>query len=255
MSKRLFKVFAIVIIVTAAATIILSFREMTHKNEGQTIKKGKWYNGSQENAWLMPYSGNNFKYFSFLSYYIADNAYVNDKVCRAVTGAYKICEKTAPGVMFRHMEGSNYGGGSMWWHRTHRNGTSIDFMIPKIKDGKQFTSLDDLANLHYFLDFDNNGNFKNARYIPIFSGIVERIGKGCKLDFESAAAHILALDDACRKEGISIRKVIIKLEYKNKIFSTPSGKEILKRKIPFATKISKATNAAHDEHYHIDFKI
>ena len=254
--KRIILITAGVIVLTISTVILwASFREMFHTNKGKSISTGYRSNGTLTNAWLMPYSGKNFKYFSFISYYLADNAYVNDKVCRAVTEAYKICETTSPGIEFRLMEGSNYEGGPMVWHRTHQTGVSIDFMIPKSRNGKQFTLLDHWGYLHYLLSFDDEGKLKPQHNIPVISKLLNSMTDGSMLDFESSASHILALDDACKKEGVSIRKVIIKLEYKEKLFKTPAGKKLLARGIPFATRISKITNALHDDHYHIDFKV
>jgi len=257
MKKRKIFFTLIVTILTASVLMLLfvSWHELTYNNKGNSSITGYRFKGSLHNPWLLPYSGKNFKYFSMFSYYIADNAYVHNKVYNVIIRSYQICEKTAPGVEYRYMEGSNYQGGPMNWHRSHQTGVSVDFMIPKVKNGKQFKVLDNLGYLHYWLDFDNNGYLKDKQHIPVVSGIIETLGKETHIDFESTAAHILALARACKEENIVIRKVIIKPEYRKKIFGTPSGKKLLAMGVPFASKISHQTNAAHDEHYHVDFKL
>ena len=247
----------VVILVSA-----LSAREVFYNNKGVSISHGTRSNGSLENAWLVPYSGSNYKYFSFYSFYIMDNAYLNDKVCRALEAAYKTCELTAPEVFYRYMECSDHDGGPVYFHKSHRNGLSVDFMVPKLKNGETFTSLDSWGLAHYFLEFDNTGKLRNTypflNFIhPYFSGIVGRylIDEDIEVDFESMAKHILALDDACKREHISIRKVIMKLEFKDEFFKTPTGQKVKARGVPFAQKLSTAVNNMHDDHYHIDFKI
>ena len=241
---------------------VLSAREVFHTNKGESISHGSRSDGSLENAWLLPYSGKNYKYFSFYSYYIMDNAYLNNKVCTALEDAYKTCETSTPEIFYRYMECSDHDGGPVYFHKSHRNGLSVDFMVPKIRNEETFTSLDSWGFAHYFLEFDNTGKLTNTypflNYIhPSLSNIVGRylIDEDVKVDFENMAKHILALDDACKKEHIAIRKVIMKLEYKDEFFKTPSGKKVKARGIPFAQKLSPAVNGMHDDHYHIDFKI
>ena len=115
---------------------IFSIPELIYKNKGKSKSIGKIGSGKLENAWLIPYSGENFKYFSFISYYLMKNGYLHSKVHDTLLGAYKICEKTCPETYFRLMECANKKGGKMAIHNTHQNGMSVDFMVPKIKNGK-----------------------------------------------------------------------------------------------------------------------
>ncbi len=241
---------------------ILSARELFHTNSGESISHGTRFDGWLENGWLMPYSGDNFKSFSSFSYYLMDNAYLNDKVQRAVTESYKICETTAPGITFRYMEASDHSGGPVYFHHSHRNGLSIDFMVPKIKDGKPYTSLDGWGLAHYFLEFDNDGCLRPI--YPYLNNIHPALSRwvgqhwlddDVKIDFESMARHILALDDACKKENIAILKVILKIELLDEFYSTPSGRKVKARGIPFASKLTTAVNGMHDDHYHVDFRV
>ncbi len=60
----------------------------------------------------------------------------HSKVYQTLIDSYKECQRTCPDVDFKIMECSNKKGGQMLIHKTHQNGLSVDFMIPK-KKGKQ----------------------------------------------------------------------------------------------------------------------
>lgn len=221
--------------------LILSIPEIFYTNQGKSKAIGYVWNGALENPYLIPYSGPNFRYFSPFSYYILNNAYLHSSVAGIVSLAYKECEKTCPGIQFRLMECANKNGGKMYIHRTHQNGLSVDFMIPKKKDEDQSRLFDKLGIWHYLLEFDNQG--------------VLKFNKNIEIDFESMAKHILAIDHAARKLNLKIKKVIFKIELKDELFATENGKELKRRGIYFAQSLSETVNKLHDDHYHIDFEI
>ena len=134
---------------------------------GTSIAYGSTSNGSLENAYQLDYRTPNAKYFSPISYYLMDNAFVNSKVYNTVFDAYKECESTCEGTKFRFMECSGEKGGRILIHRTHRNGLSVDFMVPKIKSGKQYKWYDRLGLWHYLLNFDSNGNLIGDKKVSI----------------------------------------------------------------------------------------
>src|SRR5688572_27517500 len=115
------------------AVCILSIPEIIHENKGVSISTGSVRNGKLQNGWLMPFSGKNFHYFSQVSYFLLNNAYVHSDVHATLMDAYKSCEKTCPGREFVLMECSQKRGGRMLFHWTHQNGVSADFMVPKKK--------------------------------------------------------------------------------------------------------------------------
>ncbi|MEN0047691.1 MAG: hypothetical protein AAF806_11585, partial [Bacteroidota bacterium] len=137
----------------AAAAVILSIPELIYENEGNSKAIGSPGNGQLENPHLMPYSGENFRYFSPLSYYILDDAYLHSKVRSTLLSAYEECKKTCEGTKFRVMECANKAGGKMLLHRTHQNGLSVDFMVPKKRGEQQSKWLDWLGLWHYLLEF------------------------------------------------------------------------------------------------------
>ena len=78
-------------------------------------------------------------------------------------------------------------------HRTHANGTSVDFMVPLRNEAGEVVELHaSVTNmLGYAVKFDDQGR---------------RAGQ--HIDFEAMAKHLLALDKAARANGIAIRRVI-----------------------------------------------
>jgi len=199
-----------------------------------TVSNGKLINGK-----LMPYRGENFSYFDQESY-LNSRAFVNGKVKLAVLETYSALQKEFPGRKFVIMECSNKHGGPIFPHRTHQNGLSIDFMVPLLKDGKPYYGLDSLGASHYGLDFDAEGKYTEDKSISI--------------DFELAARHMLLLEKELRRQGLKIGKVILKLELKDELFATASGKELKKLGIYFAQNLDVLINSLHDDHYHIDFE-
>ena len=219
--------------------MVISLPEVFHINEGQSKSHGRVGNGSLEKAWLLPYTGENYKYFSFISYYLMKNGYLNSKVQQTVLEAYQICKTTTPNTYFRVMECANKKGGKMLIHKTHQTGMSVDFMVPKIRNGKQTKWLDWLGMFHYLLEFDNSGHSK--------------LDAKTHIDFETMGKHILALDQAARKNGLRIKMVILKIELKDDFYKTESGKKVKAKGIYFARNLPHWTNKVHDDHYHVDF--
>ena len=209
-------------------------------NSEPSISQGTVSNGSLKHGKLMPFSGPNFHYFDTLSY-LSGRAYVNHLVKQTIVATYASFEKTDSDLKFGLMECAHEHGGKLFPHRTHQNGLSVDFMSPKLKDGKPYYDLNHLGADHYWLDFDNNGNYTEDPNIS--------------LDFNLIARHIVKLDEIARQYGLKINKVIFKMELKDELYATEYGKTILKKGIYITKKLDPLVNALHDDHYHIDFEI
>lgn len=138
------------------------------------------------------------------------------------------------------MELSNQHGGTIYPHRTHQNGLSADFMMPKLRNGVACYDLDSLGADHYWLDFDDNGRLKKDTSIQI--------------DFNLIAQHILILNKNALKKGYSIGKVIIKIEYKEELFASYYGKQLKSSGIYVVKQLTPLINQIHDDHFHIDFE-
>lgn len=199
-----------------------------------SVSKGELLHGVP-----VPFFGKNYRYFDINSY-LNGRCFVHTKVRKTMLEAYKLLQTAHPDRMFYIMECSNKNGGKMWPHRTHQNGLSVDFMIPKLKNKIPDYSLDTLGSNHYWLSFDNDGKYSE--------------NKNIKLDFDLMAEHILQLQKTAKKYNGSIKKVILKIELKDNLFSTKHGKSLQNSGIYFAQSLTPVINNLHDDHYHIDFK-
>ena len=220
---------------------LLSIPELTHTNAGKSESVGSVRKGKLKNGWLMPFQGNNFRYFSRFSYYILNNAYVNSRVYATLTEAYKECESTCPDREFILMECTRKHGGRMLIHWTHQNGTSVDFMVPKKRNDDNAIMSNHAGMAHYLLQFNKDGQLA--------------LNHKTVIDFESMAKHILALDDAAKRNGLRIHKILFNTHMHDELFSTPSGKKLKERNIPIRPNLTDLINRYHDDHYHVDFDL
>src|SRR5690554_8143272 len=84
------------------------------------------------------------------------------------------------------MELSSEEGEKLYPHKTHQNGLSVDFMMPKLKDGKDYYGLDTLGVNHYLLKFNDHGEYDKDPSITI--------------DFDVMARHLLIFNDKRSEE-------------------------------------------------------
>ncbi len=204
-----------------------------------SVSKGVVSNGTLLNGKLLPYSGSNFQYFADVSF-LKGRAFVHSSVKKIVVDSYKILETKSSNHRFYLMESSNKCGGKLDPHKTHQNGTSIDFMMPLLKNNQEYIGLDTIGITHYLLNFDDRGRYSEDTLV--------------KINFDLVALHLLELNKVAKKNGMKIGKVIIKLELKDELFASIYGKELLSNGIYFAQKLTPLINGVHDEHYHVDFE-
>lgn len=233
--KKTFILF-IVLIGIASPTMPQFF----HKNNGISTSYGGVGNGSVKNPWLLPVRGDNYKSFSWFSYYLLGRAYVNQNVYFTVVGTYKALNEELPDICFRYMECSDRNGGKMFPHHTHQNGLSIDFMTPLKKNNSPFSRYDRLGVFRYLMNFDKHGKAK--------------LNQKVEVDFEIIAQHILMLQEIGKKYHIRISKVILNLELKDKLFNTSYGPQLKQSGIYFPKNLTPQLNRLHDDHYHVDFE-
>ena len=79
--------------------------------------------------------------------------------------------------------------------------------------------------------------------------------KSVRVDFNLVAKHILQIDASARKEGYRVKKVIIKIEFKDDLYATKYGKKLKAKGIYVVMGLTPKINALHDDHYHIDFVV
>ncbi len=209
------------------------------KGSGVSKSNGTVSNGGLVNGRRFPFRGENYRYFSRMSYAFFNRAWVHSKVLDISLEAYRTMHGEKPNRDFLIMECSHKKGGKMWPHRTHQNGTSIDFGTPLLRNGKPYYLHHYFGIWHYAMFFNNRG--------------ISKINKNVSIDFETMGAHILALENAARKRGMYIKKVIFKIDLKDDFFQSINGKKVKKKGIYFARSLPKAIDNLHDEHYHIDF--
>ncbi len=197
--------------------------------------KGKLVNGK-----LMPYKGKNFRYFDTRSY-LAGRAFVHHRVKATLLDFYKTMDSIVPAQVFYIMECSDKDGGRLIPHNTHQNGLSVDLMMPKIKAGKPYTKLDTLGIPHYWLVFDDEGRYSEDTSI--------------RIDFELLARQILLLQAASKKQGLTVAKVIIKIELKDELFIGHYGGLLKQSGIYIVRALTPNVNDSHDEHIHVDFEV
>jgi penicillin-insensitive murein endopeptidase len=201
---------------------------------------GSVSNGKLENGRIVPFSGKNFHYFDTTSY-LANRGFTHEKVLQTILETYDALDSLLPGRHFCIMECSHQHGGKLMPHRTHQNGLSVDFMMPKLKNSKPYYGLDDLGTEHYLLTFDQNGKYSKDASI--------------ELDFNTIALHILELQASAKRNGLSIEKVIINAGLKDELYATEHGKVLKGSGIYLTRNLTPLINSLHDDHFHVDFRI
>ncbi len=245
---RLLKAFFALVILLLTLLRLFPNSLMKLDNDKPSVSHGTPWMGSLENGKRMPFEGENFHYFNFLSY-LRGFCFVHHRVQQTIIDAYQICEKTVPGTRFVLGEGSKRRGGTyVFNHASHRNGLSVDFMTPLLKSGEPFTQATIFNAYGYGYNFNAKGELDHA--IPI-----NIIPSNVTIDFEATARHILALDEAAKQNGLVIDNVVFKDNLRPLLFATPGGREILRRGIFFLQPLNALQNQAHDDHFHIDFRV
>jgi len=200
------------------------------ENDAKSKSHGHVANGYITNAKRMPMRGDNYTSYSFLAYLVG-RTFVHHKVRDCMLEAYKNCEKSSPNTTFVLGEIGFKNGNTFLPHRTHKNGLSVDFMSPLLKNGKPYRRYHLLNLWGYNLDFDDTGK----------QGKIE-------IDYEAIAQHLWALNRAAKAQGMVLQKVIFDPVLRKKLATTSCWQKI--KHLPY-TKNRVALR--HDDHYHIDF--
>lgn len=230
----------IIIVVLSLLILIPTFGQVFYKNKGESKSIGTVSNGQLINGYKIPLKGDNFKYFSTFDYFVLGRCYVHSDIYRIVIDSYKDLNKVYPDYTFKIMECSKRKGGRPFPHKTHQNGTSIDFMTPLKKENKTIRFYDKIGMWRYLMEFDANGK--------------ARINKDIEIDFDKIAKHILTIEKTARHNGYKIKKVILETNLKDEIYNSKYGEELKKSNIYFVKSLPKSIDKLHDDHYHIDFE-
>jgi penicillin-insensitive murein DD-endopeptidase len=196
--------------------------------------------GTSSNGYLkqgvkLPSTGKNFTGYHTLPE-LAGRTYVHSSVKNVIINAYKTLESTAPTKIYMYAETGFEDGGRFKPHKTHRNGTSVDFMTPmKDKNGQSKHLPTSIFNkFGYDIELDKHNQYD-----------------GLSIDYDALAAHIVALDKESKAQGHSLWRVIFAPELQVGLFKTQYG-VYLKQHIQFSKNRSWVR---HDEHYHVDFVV
>lgn len=223
---------------TPEATEIEKYYQLNAMLDKESAVYGSVSNGSIENAHLIPFNGNNYSYFDRGSY-LAGRAYSHSKVIDAIVDTYKNLEGN--NRKYYIMEMSLKEGGKMFPHRTHQNGMSADFMMPKTQYSTECYKLDTLGIMHYLLSFDNQGKYQDDKSIEI--------------DFDAVTEHLLVLNKKASENGLRIVKVIFNTDLQDELFDSKNGEKLRSSGIYFTKVLEKKINDLHDDHYHVDFAL
>ena len=217
------------------ALILISMFLSTTVVAEDSICYGTTSAGRLENGVKLPGSGPNFVSYGGVPGLVG-RTYVHSTVRDVILDAYQRLEIDAPGKVFKYAETGYKEGGQFKPHKTHRNGLSVDFMVPVIdKNGKSIHLPTHALNKYgYNINFDKSGRY------DIY-----------QIDYEALGAHHVTLHKSARKDGIGIWRVLFDPQLQPYLYKTSHG-DYIRKNITIPTKRSWVR---HDEHYHVDFTI
>ncbi|MDJ0940999.1 MAG: penicillin-insensitive murein endopeptidase [Woeseiaceae bacterium] len=196
---------------------------------------GTTSNGRLENGWKLPASGPNFVAYSTIGR-MAGRTYVHSSVYAVVLEAYEQLATEMPERIFVYGETGKKKGGEFKPHKTHRNGLSVDFMVPVLDASGDSVKLPSsvMNKWGYDLQFDAAGHLE-----------------GLEIDFEAIAEHVYQLHVIAERHGIGIWRVIFDPELQPLLENSPRW-PYLQQNVQFSTRRSWVR---HDDHYHVDFEV
>lgn len=180
----------------------------------------------------LPSAGENFQTYTRLGSLLGRTC-VHSQVRAAMLESYRSLAESVPSLHYTYGETGWCSGGRIRPHKTHRNGLSVDFMVPVRRRGEPTRYPSRLTNrFGYNVEFDSTGR---ARELEI--------------DFEAMALHLHALHEAATMHGLGIEVVIFDSDLQKALFATGQGGR-LREKMRFS---KLPAWVRHDEHYHVNF--
>lgn len=192
-------------------------------------------NGRLEGGVKLPSKGPNYVSYSKTAELLG-RTYVHSRVKEIIVASYRWLETETPDNVYKYGETGFRDGGPFRPHRTHRNGLSVDLMVPVTNAAGESVYLPTryFNKLGYSIEFDESGRYNEY-----------------KIDYESMAVHIVSLHKAALAHGVELRRVIFDPKLQPHLMRTKYG-QYLKKHIRFSKKPSWVR---HDEHYHVDFDV
>ena len=196
---------------------------------------GNGVRGRLENGKRLLYAGPNYRAYHIAGF-VTGRTFMHSAVRDTVRDAYAALAQSDPELHFIYGEAAWRHGGRLWPHRTHANGTAVDFFVSLRTDDGAVAQLNPsvINMLGYSITFTDEGRRGSTR-----------------IDFEAIAKHLLALDTAARAHGIRIRQVIFEPPLHKLLFVTEHGK-LLPGRMQF---MRDRAWIRHDQHYHVDFDV
>ena len=203
-------------------------------SEEVAISHGTTACGKLTGGVALPCSGDNFEAYHWMGCALGRN-YVHPLVRDVLLDAYDGLKTQYPDQKWEYGETGFEEGGRFKPHRTHQNGTSVDFFFPVLgKDGKPaLNPIGILNKFGYDLDFSSEGTLGDLR-----------------IHWKALADHILALEAAGKKHQVKPVKIILAPVLQKKLLGADPR---MARFAEIANK--KPAWVLHDEHYHIDFEL
>ncbi|MYN07416.1 penicillin-insensitive murein endopeptidase [Pseudoduganella aquatica] len=196
---------------------------------------GRTASGRVERSVPLPVRGENFSAYSTLAA-SAGRTYVHSTVGRVVGQAYAALAASRPATHYVYGETGLKNGGPFNPHKTHQNGTSVDFFVPVLDaEGKSALLPSTPLNRYgYDIEFDAQARYGDYR-----------------IDFPAMAEHLYQLRLAALAQKTDLALVIFDPRYLPQLLATPRG-PYLRRHLRF---MQDTPWVRHDEHYHVDFAI
>ena len=216
-------------------TLVISVATAGGAAAAESVCYGTTSNGRLENGIQLPAEGKNFVSYGSLPDMVG-RTYVHSKVREIAIAAYRSLEKAKPDKVFKYAETGFEKGGRFKPHKTHRNGLSVDFMVPVINKAGRSVHLptNPLNRYGYDIEFDSKGKYEEYT-----------------IDYEALGAHLVALHKSAQQHGAGIWRVIFDPQLAPNLYTTTSG-AYLSKHVP----IQKTKSwVRHDEHYHVDFQV
>jgi penicillin-insensitive murein endopeptidase len=188
---------------------------------GESTCYGTTSDGRLEAGVKLPGEGVNFVSYSATAG-LFGRTYVHSTVRDIILAAYKSLETKAPGKLFKYAETGFEEGGRFRPHKTHRNGLSVDFMVPVINKKGQSVHLPThyFNKLGYNIEFDTHGRYEEYR-----------------IDYEAMAAHLVSMHKVALAQGADFSRVIFDPKLQPPLFKTQYG-PYLKKAVRFSKKRS-----------------
>lgn len=204
-------------------------------NEDESVCYGGTSDGRLENGWKLPVSGSNFSAYSTVGRALG-RTYVHSTVHSIVLDAYARVFDARPDKAYVYGETGRENGGEFKPHKTHKNGLSVDFMVPILNaDGDSVPLQTSALNKWgYDLEFDSSGRLGDVR-----------------IDAEAMAEHLYHLHRSALDRGVEIWRVIFAPDLQHLLHDTEYW-PYLSEHLSFSTRQSWVR---HDQHYHVDFEV